>query len=49
MGKSKMINKQVLRIIERENKDILRNILIDLCQQDKRNESRIEELYNKYK
>ena len=42
------MDKEVLKIINKEIPMIHKNILIDLCQMDKRNEERILELYQKY-
>ena len=42
------MNDEVLKIIKNEDVDILRNLLIHLCQVDSRNEDRILDVYPKY-
>lgn len=42
------MDKQVLKIIEKEDPEVIKNILIDLVQLDKKNGDRILVLYHKY-
>jgi len=35
--------------LKRENKQVLINIILDLCYLDKKNEERLKEIYNKYR
>ena len=42
------MDKQILKIIEREPKEVLGGLLLDLIQMDNKNKDRILMLYHKY-
>ena len=42
------MNKEVLRIVTKEDPEIIRGLLLDLVQMDKRNEERLLLVYLKY-
>lgn len=43
------MNEEILKILKKENKEVISNIIIYLIQSDPKNELRILEIYTKYK